>query len=183
VLFATHRNLQQMVEAGTFRQDLYFRVNVMTINVPALRQRTEDIPMLARHFLKAYAAEYEKPVTDIRPNAMELLVDYDWPGNIRELENVIQGAVIRADGDCITRAELPDALQQLDEEKAVDTGLCVEPGCFEDQLWQFKVSIANRAISECNGNKSLAARKLRVSRAYLHRLIRMASPAESSDAA
>jgi DNA-binding NtrC family response regulator len=183
VLFATHRNLQQMVEAGTFRQDLFFRVNVMTINVPALRQRTEDIPMLARHFLKAYAAEYEKPVTDIRPNAMELLVDYDWPGNIRELENVIQGAVIRSDGDCITRAELPDALQQLAEEKAVDSDLCVEPGCFEDQLWQFKVTIANRAINDCNGNKSLAARKLRVSRAYLHRLIRMASPAESSDAA
>jgi len=183
VVFATHRNLQQMVEAGTFRPDLFFRVNVMTINVPTLRERTEDIPTLARHFLERYATEYEKPVTDIRPNAMELLVDYDWPGNIRELENVIQGAVILADGDCITRAELPDHLQQLAEEKAVHAELDSERGCFEEQMWNFKVSLANRAISECNGNKSLAARKLRVSRAYLHRLVRMASTSESSDAA
>lgn len=183
VVFATHRNLQQMVEAGTFRRDLFFRVNVMTINVPTLRERTEDIPTLARHFLVRYATEYEKPVTDIRPNAIELLVDYDWPGNIRELENVIQGAVILADGDCITRAELPDHIQQLAEEKTVQAELGSEPGCFEDQMWNFKVSLANKAISECNGNKSLAARKLRVSRAYLHRLIRMASTSESSDAA
>src|SRR5207248_7806655 len=87
VLFATHRNLQGMVDAGTFRRDLYFRVNVMTMHVPALRDRTEDIPMLARHFLKKYSQEYDKIVRDIRPNAMELLVEYDWPGNIRELEN------------------------------------------------------------------------------------------------
>lgn len=126
--------------------------------------------MLARHFLKRYATEYDKPVTDIRPNAMELLVEYDWPGNIRELENVIQGAVILTDGASISRAELPEHLQRVGEEIAATDDL--EGEGFEQLLRQFKIRLANNAISECNGNKSLAARKLRVSRAYLHRLIR-----------
>jgi DNA-binding NtrC family response regulator len=173
VLFATHRNLQQMVEAGSFRQDLFFRVNVMTIHVPPLRARTEDIPMLARHFQKRYAAEYDKPVHDIRPNAMELLVEYHWPGNIRELENVIQSAVILADGDSITRGDLPDHIQQLAKPEMVPNGF--ESDGFEERLRQYKINLANNAITECNGNKSHAARKLRVSRAYLHRLIRVGS--------
>src|SRR5262249_21391129 len=151
---------------------LYFRVNVMTINVPALRDRTEDIPMLARHFLRKYAAEYEKPVNDIRANAMEALVGYDWPGNIRELENVIQGAMILAAGDSLTKSDLPEDGQGAgDEEPLAEDGADVEG--FEALLRQIKITLATKAISQGNGNKSLAARKLRVSRAYLHRLIRM----------
>ena len=168
VLFATHRNLEKMVAEGAFRRDLYFRVNVMPIHVPPLRERTEDIPMLARAFLRRYAAEYGKPVTDIRPNAMELLVEHDWPGNIRELENFVQGAVIMADGDTITRSELPAHIQQLCD----DDNDAFEPDSFEDLLRRFKTEIVNKAIEESNGNKTLAARRLRVSRAYLHRLIR-----------
>jgi len=171
VLFATHRNLQKMVDEGAFRRDLFFRVNVMAINVPPLRERTEDIPALARHCLAKYAQEYGKAVTEIRPAAMEALVEYDWPGNIRELENVIQGAVILADGDSIGRNDLPPQLQNMMEA----TELC-EPGSFEELLRQFKVNLANKAIVECQGNKTLAARKLRVSRAYLHRLIRVDQP-------
>jgi DNA-binding NtrC family response regulator len=181
VLFATHRNLQKMVDMGSFRQDLYFRINVMTIRVPALRDRTEDIPMLAKHFLKRYATEYDKPVVDIRPNAMELLVAYDWPGNIRELENVIQGAVIVADGDSISRGDLPEHFQQLAEEEALSIN--EGSGDFEQLLRQYKISLAHKAILESNGNKSLAARHLGVSRAYLHRLIRMGPAVETIDAA
>ena len=103
ILFATHRDLDAMCNTGAFRRDLFYRVNVMNIHVPPLRERTGDIPLLATHFLKQYAAEYGKPVNDIRPNALELLVDYDWPGNVRELENIIQSAVIRADGASIAR--------------------------------------------------------------------------------
>jgi DNA-binding NtrC family response regulator len=182
VLFATHRPLAQMVEEGTFRRDLYFRVNVMTVNVPALRERAEDIPLLARYFLKKYADEYGKPVTDIRPNAIELLAEYDWPGNIRELENVIQGAVILTDGDTICRSDLPQHIQQLAEDD-VQQPFYDEPPGFEDLLRQYKVKLITRAISDCNGNKSLAARKLKVSRAYLHRLVRMQPGAESHSAA
>ena len=167
ILLATHQNLQRMMEAGTFRHDLFFRVNVMQIHVPPLRERTEDIPTLARHFLRKYSKEYEKPVNDFRPDAMELLVGYDWPGNVRELENLIQGAVIRTDGDTIARSDLPENLQV---EKEVRECLAET---FDELLRQFKVDLANKTVAECDGNKTRAARKLSVSRAYLHRLLRM----------
>ena len=124
--------------------------------------------MLARYFLKKYAKEYEKPMDDIRPNAMELLVDYDWPGNIRELENVIQSAVILSDGPSLTPTELPEHIQQIAEEPA----LAAATDGFEGLLRQYKIDLATRAVLDCDGNKTLAARKLKVSRAYLHRLIR-----------
>jgi transcriptional regulator with PAS, ATPase and Fis domain len=171
MLFATHRNLHQMTEAGTFRRDLFYRVNVMTIKVPPLRERTEDIPSLARHFLKRYAAEFDKPLNDIRPSAMEALVEYDWPGNVRELENVIQGAAIVADGESLTLSDLPERLIPTLTGDS-DSGDTVDSEGFEALLHNYKVSLAHRAVLECNGNKTLAARKLRVSRAYLHRLIR-----------
>lgn len=178
VLFATHRNLAQMADLGRFRRDLFFRVNVMTINVPPLRERTEDVPLLARHFLTAYAAEYQKAVHDIRPAAMELLVEYPWPGNVRELENVMQGAIIRCDHDVISVVDLPEHFQQFAEVPGEEE----EDGSFDNILRQFKIDLAHKALSECGGNKTLAARKLRVSRTYLHRLIRMgAGESEAAD--
>jgi len=173
VLFATHRNLASMVEQGTFRRDLYYRVNVMRISVPPLRDRTDDIPLLADHFLQQYASAYNKPVREIRPNAMALLFEYDWPGNIRELENAIQGAVILSEGDSIGPEDLPEPLQHVD---LIDESDNPVPGSFEDQLREYKIRLANKAIRECNGNKTLAARSLSISRAYLHRLVRI--PAE-----
>ncbi|HUE01681.1 MAG TPA: sigma-54 dependent transcriptional regulator [Bryobacteraceae bacterium] len=166
VLFATHRDLSRMVEEGTFRRDLYFRVNVMRIEVAALRDRTEDIPALAHHFLQQYAAEYEKPVRDILPSAQMMLVDYDWPGNVRELENMIQGAVILAEGESISPEDLPDVVRpvSLAPVPARDT--------FEDQVKTYKLQLVTKALETCNGNKTLAARSLSISRAYLHRLLR-----------
>ena len=166
ILLATHQNLQRMVEVGTFRNDLFFRVNVMQIHVPPLRNRTEDIPTLAHHFLQKYSKEYEKPIHDIRPDAMELLVAYPWPGNVRELENVIQGAVILTDDDSIASSDLPEHLQV---EKEAREALAET---FDELLQQFKIDLVNKAVADCDGNKTLAARKLQVSRAYLHRLIR-----------
>jgi DNA-binding NtrC family response regulator len=177
VLFATHRNLSEMVDQGTFRRDLYYRVNVMRINIPPLRDRTEDIPLLAEHFLHQYASAYNKPVSEIRPSVMALLFEYDWPGNIRELENIIQRAVILAESD-IGTADLPEQLQRPD---LLGIGDESTPGSFEDLLREYKVRLANQAIRECNGNKTLAARSLSISRAYLHRLIRTAP--EDIDAA
>ena len=174
ILFATHRDLNAMCNTGAFRRDLFYRVNVMNIHVPPLRERTGDIPLLATHFLKQYSAEYGKPVNDIRPNALELLVDYDWPGNVRELENIIQSAVIRADGASICQADLPEALQPAPE--AVSHFDCAT---FDDLLRQFKLDLISRTVDNCNGNKTMAARKLGLSRAYLHRLIREASGADT----
>jgi DNA-binding NtrC family response regulator len=169
VLFATHRNLAKMVEEGLFRLDLYYRVNVMGIKAPALRDHTEDIPTLARHFLEKYSAIYHKPVTGITPEAMALLVDYPWPGNVRELENVIQKAIILTDDDIIGHEHLPEDLQQPD---LLGLGVSLPATSFEDQLRDYKVKLAHKAVAECNGNKTLAARSLHISRTYLHRLIK-----------
>jgi DNA-binding NtrC family response regulator len=169
VVFATHRNLTQMVEEGTFRRDLYYRVNIMRINSPALRDHTEDIPILARHFLKKYSEMYGKFVESIEPNAMELLLAHQWPGNVRELENVIQGAIILTENDTIGPAALPESLQQPD---LLGVGDAMPGESFEEQLRDYRVKLANKAIQDCNGNKTLAARSLHISRAYLHRLIR-----------
>jgi DNA-binding NtrC family response regulator len=169
VLFATHRNLAKMVEEGRFRLDLYYRVNVMGIKAPSLRDHTEDIPTLARHFLEKYSEIYHKPVASITPGAMALLVDYDWPGNVRELENVIQKAIILTDDDSVGPQQLPEDLQQPD---LLGLGDSLPAASFEDQLRDYKVKLAQKAVAECNGNKTLAARSLHISRTYLHRLIK-----------
>jgi DNA-binding NtrC family response regulator len=172
VVFATHRNLAQMVEEGTFRQDLFYRVNVMKIHSPALRDRTEDIPVLADHFLKEYSQMYNKPVRAIESGALAALLDYAWPGNVRELENVIQSAIILTERDTIGVDDLPEVFQHLDP-------LCLDEetisgGSFEEQLRDYRVKLATKAVLESSGNKTVAARSLGISRAYLHRLIREA---------
>jgi len=169
VLFATHRDLKAMVDEGNFRQDLYYRVNVMRINVAPLRDRTEDIPALANHFLAQYSQEYQKPVRSISPNAMALLLEHDWPGNVRELENAVQRAIILTENDAIQPQDLPETLQEPD---LLGVGDSLPGGSFEDQLRDYRRRLANKAVQECKGNKTLAARSLHISRAYLHRLIR-----------
>jgi len=171
LLFATHRNLAEAVAQGTFRQDLYYRINVMEIECPALADRPEDIPMLANSFLQRYSRDYGKPLKGIQAEAMALLESHGWPGNVRELENVIQRAIIIARGDQIGVEDLPEAIGER--------GLRIvnpDAGCFEQQVRQYKTKLAYTAIQECNGNKTLAARNLNISRAYLHRLIRAEEP-------
>jgi DNA-binding NtrC family response regulator len=178
VLFATHRELATMVSEGTFRRDLFYRVNVMRIQVPSLRERPEDIGALADHFLQKYASAYHKEIREIDSGAKRLLVEYDWPGNIRELENVIQGAVIMCESGSIGPEDLPESIQQLDVAGIAAPSIA---GSFEDLLREYKVLLANKAIRECNGNKTLAARNLQISRAYLHRLIRTTPESEYRD--
>jgi DNA-binding NtrC family response regulator len=168
-LFATHRSLLEMVEEGTFRRDLYYRVNVMGIKSPALRDHTEDIPQLARHFLEKYSRLYQRAITRITPATMALLLEYEWPGNVRELENVIQSAIILSDDDTIQPKDLPGTMQHPD---LLGVGDSLPGASFEEQMQDYKIKLAQRAIRECNGNKTLAARSLNISRTYLHRLIR-----------
>jgi len=169
LLFATHRSLIEMVKEGTFRQDLYYRVNVMGIKSPALRDHTEDIPQLAQHFLEEYSRRYRREMNRIAPNAMALLLEYEWPGNIRELENVIQGAIILSDDDTIQPKDLPKAMQHPD---LLGVGDALPGSSFEEQMQDYKIKLAHRAVQECKGNKTLAARSLHISRTYLHRLIK-----------
>ncbi len=167
IIFATHRDLDEMVVRGQFRQDLYYRINVVKIEAPPLRERAEDIPRIALHFLMQYSQAYQKEMQEIDSAAMSQLVSYSWPGNVRELENVIQRAVLLSMGNRLTVEDLPDHLRE-------EAGVELLSGSFERQLRDYKVKLAAAAVRESNGNKTLAARSLNISRAYLHRLIRLA---------
>jgi DNA-binding NtrC family response regulator len=171
IVFATHRDLSEMVAEGKFRQDLYYRINVMKIDAPSLQDHAEDIPQIASHFVRQYAQTYQKDITEIEQGAMQMLQSYNWPGNVRELENVIQRAIIMARGTTIRAQDLP---VQLQGEDVVDIGDYQPAGSFERQLRDYKIRLAATAVRENKGNKTLAARSLCISRAYLHRLIRLA---------
>ena len=170
LIFATHQDLAKLVEEGKFRQDLYYRINVMRITSPALADRSEDIPQIAMHYLKHYARVFQKPMEAIEPDAMSLLVSYPWPGNVRELENTIQRAIILAPGSSIRAEDLPI---HVPSDKIIDISEYNPDGSFERQLRDYKIKLAMDAVRENNGNKTLAARSLGISRAYLHRLIRL----------
>ena len=170
LIFATHRNMDEMVAQGKFRQDLYYRINVIKIDAPSLQERAEDIPSIALHFLERYSDMYEKPMAGIDPKAMNLLQTYAWPGNVRELENVIQRAIILSEGDTLQADSLPVHLQE--EEGVIQIDDYRASGSFDALLRDYKVKLAVTAVRESNGNKTLAARSLCISRAYLHRLLR-----------
>ena len=173
IVFATHQDLSDMVAQGRFRQDLFYRINVMHIEAPSLQDRPEDIPVLAQHFLAKYSETYEKPMQGFQPEALSLLQSHAWPGNVRELENVVQRAIILSSGSMIEQEDLPEVLR---EEGVVSIDTFLPPDSFEGQLRDYKVKLALAAVRENNGNKTLAARSLRISRAYLHRLIRQDDP-------
>ena len=184
LVFATHRDLAQLVAEGKFRQDLYYRINVMRIESPTLQEHPEDIPAIARHFLLKYSQSFQKPVEGFSPEALEMLQNYPWPGNVRELENVIQRAIILSTGTLIQIEDLPlnapeEAANNFDE--VVDIGEYQPSGSFERQIQEYKVKLAVNAVRDNNGNKTLAARRLCISRAYLHRLIRLAETDQMFD--
>jgi DNA-binding NtrC family response regulator len=173
IIFATHRNLAEMVAQGKFRQDLYYRINVMKIEIPSLQERPEDIAPIASHLLRHYARVFQKPMESIDPRAMAVLEGYPWPGNVRELENIIQRSIILARSRTLRLENLPATLREKARTNVEDA---VPGGTFERQLRDYKVRLAATAVRENNGNKTLAARSLSISRAYLHRLIRLADP-------
>jgi len=180
LVFATHQDLDRLVAEGKFRQDLYYRINVMRIEAPALRERSGDVSAIARHFLRHYGQAFQKPMEGIEPEAIEVLRSYPWPGNVRELENVMQRAIILAPGKTIRAADLSLNLPEEELESAyddvVDFSDFQPSSSFERQIRDYKIKLAVNAVREHNGNKTLAARSLSISRAYLHRLIRLAEP-------
>jgi DNA-binding NtrC family response regulator len=181
LIFATHQNLDKLVAEGKFRQDLFYRINVMRIEAPSLQEHPEDIPWLAMHFLHQYGKIFQKPMDDFEPHALSLLQGYSWPGNVRELENVIQRAIILAPAKTVRAEDLNLNIEEAeaninDIDGVVDIGDYHPAGSFERRLRDYKVKLAVTAVRENNGNKTLAARSLCISRAYLHRLIRLAEP-------
>ncbi len=161
---ATHRNLEQMVKNGEFREDLYYRLNVIQLHLPPLRERSGGIVMLAHHLLQQISQEFGRKVTRFSRLAIDAMDEYAWPGNVRELENVIRRAVVLAEGQTIEVWHLPAKMRDgFDEIQATRS--------YEEELRDFKRRLVIRTLQKCDGNKAEAARVLGVARGYLHRLI------------
>jgi len=158
VISATNKDLRKAIEKQEFREDLYYRLNVVNIELPPLRERKEDIPLLAEHFLNKFASENRKEVTGFSPDAMEFLLDYDWPGNVRELENAIERAVILAEDSLITIADLP--------QKNLSLAYSTTP---RKALKEVEKEHILNVLRETGENYSEAARILGVSRMTLYK--------------
>lgn len=159
LIAATHRDLAEEVNAGRFRQDLYYRLNVVAIEVPSLRQRREDIPLLADHFLQRFAERNRKAVKGFTPQAMDLLIHYDWLGNIRELENAVERAVVLLTGEYISERELPLAIASTPIPLAQSQD--IQP------LVEVEKEVILAALEKTGGNKTEAARQLGITRKTL----------------
>jgi DNA-binding NtrC family response regulator len=171
VLAATNRDLDEAVQAGRFRADLFYRLNVIRIVLPPLRDRREDIPVLAQHFMARYAAETKRPVRRIAAEAMDLLARYHWPGNVRELANTIERAVVLCAGDTISAADLalPGAHPLSPPQGSISAG---EPAGFYEQIDSYRRQVLLSALRRANGNHTQAAKLLRLHRTYFLRLLR-----------
>ena len=159
-----------MLQDKTFRSDLYYRVKAIEIAIPPLRERRTDIVPLANYLFRKYAALYGRPASEIHPLTMEMLISYDWPGNVRELEHVIQHGVALSQGPVLHPEALPVAFKET--HGAADAVPPVGES-FAEQLTHWRLQLIEKTIAECGGNKAQAARRLRITRAYLHRLLRM----------
>jgi two-component system response regulator HydG len=170
VLAATNRDLAAEVAAKRFREDLYYRLNVVTLTAPPLRDRREDIPLLAQHFLSRFAEKNRKIIRGFTPRAMDVLVKADWPGNVRELENVVERAVILATGDFVTERELP---AHLLPDEAGGGAACPENQALAGvSLEDLERQAILATLDEVGGNKSEAARQLGITRATLHKKLK-----------
>lgn len=161
---ATNKNLEEQIQKGLFREDLYYRLNVIEVKIPSLRERKEDIDVLARHFVETYSKENNKKVAGITDEAMDILLNYPWPGNIRELRNVIERAVVLSGSDRIDISELPDRLKTARSGKSVQT--------LKARLEYCEEKIIKDALQAHAWNKDEVARELDVDLATLYRKIK-----------
>jgi DNA-binding NtrC family response regulator len=160
---AANQDLEAMVERGTFREDLYYRLNLFHIQLPPLRDRKGEIPVLAHHFLRHCGAVYGKAIEGIEPAAMRMLEAYDWPGNVRQLRNVIERAAILCEGTRITIAQLSDQIRG----PAAAVAATPEGRRYQDAMRQFESQMIRRALANADGNLSQAARALDMNRTTL----------------
>jgi len=163
VITATNKNLEEEIKEGHFREDLFYRINVVTLNIPPLRERREDIPLLTDFFLKQYAEKNRRLIKGFTPKAIDILMRYDWPGNVRELANMVERSVIMVRGDMITPDEFSDTLRALDPEmKKSEIGLT--PG---RSLKDVEKEMILMTLEDTEGNRTHAAKILGISRRTL----------------
>ncbi len=164
VISATNKNLEDAVKKGEFREDLYYRISVFPIKLPPLRERKEDIPLIAAHFLNKYSLQEGKQIEQISPEALELLMAYHWPGNVRELENTIERAVVLATPPEIGARDLPASIRSLGEKKIYESD-----NKLSNWIEKLEEQALKQALLECEGNISQTAKKLGIGRATIYR--------------
>jgi len=177
VIAATNKKLEEEVKRGNFREDLFFRLAVLSLYLPPLRERAEDIPLLSEHFLKKYGGELKKEIEGISEKALEHLRRYAWPGNVRELENVLYESMVLSDDLRLDEKNLPPRIRARYSEGEPDRGLGWEPEtsaaegalkrAAQQAAEQAEKSLIEKVLMEANGNKTLAAKVLGVSRKTL----------------
>jgi len=168
---ATNADLWQAVHDGSFREDLYYRLNVITIELPPLRDRRDDIPLLAGHFLNLYADENDRDLLTFEPDAMDALMDYSWPGNVRELENAVERAVVLCRGDTIQVAELPPAIRGASDERPAVDELPLEGLDFRTAVQDYQARLLRRALERSGGVQRQAAKLLGLSPTTLNEMV------------
>ncbi len=166
VVAATNKDLEAMVKAGTFREDLYFRLKIVELFLPPLRDRMEDVPLLAKNFLREFAKENAKSVTDFTADALEMLLNHRWPGNVRELRSAIESAVVMCRGERISARDLPRTVRSEMSPSNDSSRLLAKNDL---TVKEAEKQLIIRALKETNGNRTLAAKKIGMPRRTFHR--------------
>lgn len=157
IIAATHQNLEQKIKDGSFREDLYYRLNIVSLNIPPLRERREDILPLIDHFANKYSKENNRPVLSLSKEAVDVLIKYSFPGNVRELENVIERAVVLSRGDAIGLNDLPNVVKGFKAEKEIPVN---EDASLIEQVEELEKKLIYDALTKASGNQSQAGRML-----------------------
>ncbi len=181
IIAATNVDLKKMVAEGRFRDDLYYRLCVITIAIPPLRERREDIPLLAEHFTRLYASENNKQITGLHPDVLKALLDYDWPGNVRELENAIERAVVLCPGGMIGMDLLPETVLQPDRAD-LPVRLPENGSTYKDLIEDYERRLVRTALRRTGGVQKRAAELLRMKPTTLHEIIKRLEIRESAEA-
>ena len=174
LICATNRKLPEMVQQGKFREDLFYRLNVVQMHLPPLRERRDDISLLAQHFLQTSSEQFNKKVRRFSQPALHALEEYSWPGNVRELENAVQRAVVLSEGQTVDVWHLPGGIRSSPSEPVLIRS-------YEEEVRQFKRRLLLRTLQECGWRKAESARTLGVARGYLHRLINQLELRQTDD--
>lgn len=173
ILAATNSDLKQMVQANKFREDLYYRLNVISVNLPPLRERKEDIPLLVDHFLVKYCNENGREGLKFSPEAMKILMDHDWPGNVRELENAVERAVVLVPGPPIGPEALPEQLFETRRERLRSLAEDQVDGCsLFDVVEEFEKRVILDMLSRTNWNQTDAADRFKIPLSTLNQKIK-----------
>jgi two-component system response regulator PilR (NtrC family) len=172
IIAATNVDLRKMMEEGRFREDLFYRLHVITVQLPALRDRKEDVPLLVQHFLEKYGAENQKPHLDLTPEALDLLLEYDWPGNVRELENVIERAVVLSTGSRIDVDLVPDHVRSSKRFHMPQFVVPPEGISFREVITDFEKRLIESTLEAAGGVQKRAAELLHIKPTTLNEMIK-----------